>query len=172
LDEQHLVGVLEVQAGHFPDPAQPVAQGVGHAGLARVVRTPICLDESIVSAQAAYEAIRTGACSIVNVKSGRVGGCLEARRVHDVCAAGVPVWAGGMLETGIGRAANLALGGLPGFTLPSDISASDRYFAQDLTEPIRMTDGRIEIPTGPGIGVAPIPEVLDRLTVSTQVVKR
>ncbi len=145
----------------------------GHAELARVVHTPICLDESVVSAQAAYEAIRTGACTIVNIKPGRVGGYLEARRVHDVCAAaGIPVWAGGMLETGIGRAANLALGGLPNFTLPSDISASDRYFKQDLTEPITMTeDGRIEIPTGPGIGVAPIPEVLAELTVSTEVFK-
>jgi O-succinylbenzoate synthase len=145
----------------------------GHAELARVVRTPICLDESIVSAQAAYEAIHTGACAVVNVKPGRVGGYLEARRVHDVCtAAGIPVWAGGMLETGIGRAANLALGGLPNFTLPSDISASDRYFKQDLTEPITMTDdGLIAIPTGAGIGVAPIPGVLAELTVSTQVLK-
>ncbi|SER83019.1 o-succinylbenzoate synthase [Streptomyces qinglanensis] len=145
----------------------------GHAELARVVRTPICLDESIVSAQAAYEAIRTGACAIVNIKPGRVGGYLEARRVHDVCAAaGIPVWAGGMLETGLGRAANLALAGLPNFTLPSDISASDRYFEQDLTEPITMTDdGHIQIPTTPGIGVAPIPEVLAELTVSTLVLK-
>ncbi|WP_460066021.1 o-succinylbenzoate synthase [Streptomyces sp. YKOK-I1] len=145
----------------------------GHAQLARVTHTPICLDESVVSARAAYEAIRTGACAIVNIKPGRVGGYLEARRVHDVCAAaGIPVWAGGMLETGIGRAANLALAGLPGFTLPSDISASDRYFEQDLTEPITMTaDGRIEVPTGPGIGVAPIPEVLEEFTVSTQVLK-
>ncbi|MFF5523116.1 o-succinylbenzoate synthase [Streptomyces coeruleorubidus] len=144
----------------------------GHAELARVVRTPICLDESVVSARSAYEAIRTGACAIINIKPGRVGGYLEARRVHDLCtAAGIPVWVGGMLETGIGRAANLALGGLPGFTLPSDISASDRYFAQDLTEPIRMVDGRIEIPTAPGIGGAPIPDVLEQLTVSRQVVK-
>jgi O-succinylbenzoate synthase len=171
-DAQHLARLDEFGLLMIEQPLDEV-DVAGHAALARVVRTPICLDESIVSARAAYEAIRTGACAIVNVKPGRVGGYLEARRVHDVCAAaGVPVWAGGMLETGIGRAANLALGGLPRFTLPSDISASDRYFAQDLTEPIRMTDGLIEIPTGPGIGVAPIPEVLDRLTVSTQVVKR
>ncbi|WP_028935042.1 o-succinylbenzoate synthase [Pseudonocardia spinosispora] len=137
---------------------------VGHAGLARMVRTPICLDESIVSARAAYEAIRIGACAVVNIKPGRVGGYLEARRVHDACAAaGVPVWAGGMLETGIGRAANLALAGLSNFTLPSDISGSDRYYAQDLTEPFVLIDGRIPIPTGPGIGVIPLPEVLAEL---------
>ncbi|MFF8430679.1 o-succinylbenzoate synthase [Streptomyces sp. NPDC016566] len=145
----------------------------GHAELARIVRTPICLDESIVSAQAAYEAIRADACAIINIKPGRVGGYLEARRVHDLCAAaGIPVWAGGMLETGIGRSANVALAGLPNFTLPSDISASDRYFRQDLTEPITMTaDGRIEIPKGPGIGVAPLPDVLKELTISTEVLK-
>jgi O-succinylbenzoate synthase len=171
-DAQHLAWLDEFGLLMVEQPLDE-ADAAGHAAMARVVRTPICLDESIVSAQAAYEAVRTGACAIVNVKPGRAGGYLEARRVHDVCAAaGIPVWAGGMLETGIGRAANLALGGLPGFTLPSDISASARYFAQDLTEPIRMTDGQIEIPTGPGIGVAPIPEVLARLTVSPQVVKR
>ncbi|NJC85411.1 o-succinylbenzoate synthase [Planosporangium mesophilum] len=144
----------------------------GHAELARLLDTPICLDESIVSARAAYEAIRTGACSIVNIKPGRVGGYLEARRVHDVCAAaGVPVWAGGMLETGIGRAANLALAALPNFTLPSDISASDRYYAQDLTEPFRLSDGAIDVPTGPGIGVAPIPEILQDLLVDKELVR-
>ena len=91
----------------------------GHAALARLVRTPICLDESITSARAAADAIALGATSVVNVKPGRVGGYLEARRVHDVCAAnGVPVWCGGMLETGIGRAANVALAALPDFTLP------------------------------------------------------
>jgi O-succinylbenzoate synthase len=144
----------------------------GHAELARMVDTPICLDESIVSAQAAYEAIRTGACSIINIKPGRVGGYLEARRVHDVCAAaGVPVWAGGMLETGIGRAANLALAGLPNFTLPSDISGSDRYYEQDLTEPFRLSDGTISVPTGAGIGVSPIPEVLDELVVNRELLR-
>jgi O-succinylbenzoate synthase len=99
----------------------------GHAELATVVRTPICLDESITSARAAADAIALGACSIVNIKAGRVGGYLEARRVHDVCAAnGVPVWCGGMLETGLGRAANVALAALPNFVLPGDTSASRR----------------------------------------------
>lgn len=154
---------------------QPLAEEdvAGNVELAKVIRTPICLDESIVSAQSAYEAIRIGACSIVNIKPGRVGGYLEARRIHDVCAAaGVPVWAGGMLETGIGRAANLALAGMANFTLPSDISASDRYYHQDLTEPITMTDGKVALPTGPGIGIDPIPEVVAELTTSRRLITR
>jgi O-succinylbenzoate synthase len=125
-----------------------------------------------VSPQAAFEAIRIGACSIVNIKPGRVGGYLEARRVHDVCAAaGIPVWAGGMLETGLGRAANLALAGMGNFTLPSDISGSDRYYRQDLTEPFTPVDGRIPIPAGPGIGVTPIPEILAEFATSRTVVR-
>ncbi|WP_084704537.1 o-succinylbenzoate synthase [Phaeacidiphilus oryzae] len=153
-----------------PLPEEDVA---GHAQLAAAgLETPICLDESITSARAAHEAIAMGACRIVNIKPGRVGGYLEARRVHDVCAAaGVPVWAGGMLESGVGRAANLALAGLPGFTLPSDISGSDRYFRQDLTEPFTVADGRIAVPDGPGIGVTPIPEVLAELTVRRETVR-
>jgi O-succinylbenzoate synthase len=129
---------------------------VGHAILARSVRTPICLDESITSARLAADAIELGACAIVNIKAGRVGGYLEARRVHDVCAQrGVPVWCGGMLETGLGRAANIALAALPNFTLPGDTSASARYFARDLTEPFVLHDGRLAVPTGPGLGVVP-----------------
>jgi O-succinylbenzoate synthase len=108
-----------------------------------------------------------GACAIVNIKAGRVGGYLEAVRIHDVCrAAGVPVWCGGMLETGLGRAANVALAALPGFTLPGDTSASDRYFHRDLTRPFALVDGRLAVPTGPGLGVEPLPEVLDELTTS------
>ena len=100
---------------------------LGHADLARQIQTPVCLDESIVSAQSAAAAIRLGACQIVNIKPGRVGGYLEARRIHDLCVAhGVPVWCGGMLETGLGRAANVALAALPGFTLPGDVSGSGR----------------------------------------------
>src|SRR5206468_7651178 len=133
----------------------------GHAALARQVRTPICLDESITSARAAADAIALGACAVVNIKPGRVGGYLEARRVHDVCAAnGVPVWCGGMLETGLGRAANVALAALPNFVLPGDTSASDRYFARDLTEPFVLEDGRLRVPTGAGIGVDPVKETL------------
>ena len=142
---------------------------LGHAELARHVGTPICLDESIVSARAAADAIRLGACAIVNIKPGRVGGYLEARRIHDVCAAnGVPVWCGGMLETGVGRAANIALAALPGFTLPGDTSASDRYFSTDITPPFVLSDGHLPVPTGPGIGVEPLPDVLREVTTGTQ----
>ena len=102
---------------------------------------------------------------VVNVKPGRVGGLLEARRVHDLCQArGVPLWCGGMLETGVGRAANLALAALPGFTLPGDLSASDRYWRRDLTEPFRLEGGRLRVPAGAGLGVTPDPEVLDQVT--------
>jgi O-succinylbenzoate synthase len=141
----------------------------GHAQLARVVATPICLDESITSARAAADAIALGATSVVNVKPGRVGGYLEARRVHDVCAAnGVPVWCGGMLETGIGRAANVALAALPNFTLPGDTSASDRYYARDITEPFVLRDGHVAVPTGPGLGVLPDPEALAEVTTASE----
>ncbi|MFV0320573.1 MAG: o-succinylbenzoate synthase [Microbacterium sp.] len=142
---------------------------VGHADLAKIVQTPICLDESITSAQTAAAAIRLGATSIINIKPGRVGGYLEARRIHDLAAAaGVPVWCGGMVESGIGRAANIALASLPGFTLPGDVSASDRFYRTDITPPFVMEDGHLPVPTGPGLGVAPIPEVLEELTTAVE----
>lgn len=142
---------------------------LGHAQLARQIRTPVCLDESITSARAAAAAIRLDACQIVNVKPGRVGGYLEARRIHDVCVAhGVPVWCGGMLETGLGRAANVALAALPGFTLPGDTSGSGRYYATDITEPFVLRDGHLDVPTGPGLGVAPLPDRLDAVTTSVE----
>jgi O-succinylbenzoate synthase len=141
----------------------------GHAELARHLRTPVCLDESITSARAAADAIAVGACSIVNIKAGRVGGYLEARRVHDVCAAnGVPVWCGGMLETGIGRAANVALAALPGFVLPGDTSASRRYYSEDLTEPFELDAGHLPVPTGPGVGREPLPAALAEFTTAVE----
>ncbi|KGJ71952.1 O-succinylbenzoate synthase [Cryobacterium roopkundense] len=141
---------------------------LGHANLAKLISTPICLDESIESARDAATAITLGACSIINVKPARVGGYLEARRIHDVAAAhGVPVWCGGMLETGIGRAANVALAGLPNFVLPGDTSASNRYYAEDLTAPFVLDNGHLAVPTGPGIGVEVLPDVLKRVTVAT-----
>jgi O-succinylbenzoate synthase len=141
----------------------------GHAELARLITTPVCLDESIVSARSAADAIRLGACRIINIKPGRVGGYLEARRIHDVCVAnGIPVWAGGMLETGLGRAANVALAALPGFTLPGDTSASDRYYRTDITAPFVLDDGHLNVPAGPGIGIEPIPELLAEVTVTTE----
>jgi O-succinylbenzoate synthase len=146
---------------------------LGHAALARRVATPICLDESITSARAAADAISLGACSIVNIKAGRVGGYLEARRVHDVCAASrVAVWCGGMLETGLGRAANIALAALPNFVLPGDISASSRYFARDLTAPFVLDGGSLQVPDGPGLGVEPDPAALAEMTTSVEVVRR
>ncbi|MGA5031998.1 o-succinylbenzoate synthase [Streptomyces cellulosae] len=170
-DARHLAGLDPYGLLMLEQPLEE-EDVAGHAELARSLTTPICLDESIVSAQAAHEAIRIGACAVVNIKPGRVGGYLEARRVHDVCAAaGVPVWAGGMLETGIGRAANLALAGLPNFTLPSDISGSDRYYRQDLTEPFVVNDGTIPVPDAPGIGVAPLPEVLDELVTERETLR-
>ncbi|GGB28967.1 o-succinylbenzoate synthase [Flexivirga endophytica] len=142
---------------------------LGHAQLAKLVTTPICLDESITSAATAAAAISLGACRIVNIKPGRVGGYLEARRIHDVCMAhGIAVWCGGMLETGIGRAANVALAALPGFTLPGDTSASDRYFSTDITEPFVLDAGYLTVPTGPGLGVAPLSDQLDAVTTSTE----
>lgn len=127
-----------------------------HAELQRQMRTPICLDESIDTVRRAEEAIALGACRVINIKPGRVGGHAEAIRVHDVAAAhGIPVWHGGMLESGIGRAHNIHLSALPNFTLPGDIAASRRYYAPDLIEPgidVRP-DGTIPVPDQPGIGV-------------------
>ena len=150
---------------------QPLAAGDlrEHAELAKKLRTPICLDESIESAKDAADALALGACSIVNIKPGRVGGLLEARRIHDLCQErGVPVWCGGMLETGIGRAGNVALAALPNFTLPGDTSASERYYAEDITAPFRLEDGHLRVPTGPGIGVTPLPERLAATTTATE----
>ena len=146
---------------------------VQHAKLQAQIRSDLCLDESIRSAADAAAALELGACRIVNIKQGRVGGVLEARAVHDVCLrAGVPVWCGGMLETGIGRATNLALATMPGFTLPNDTSASARYFPEDLTEPfVLASDGTMEVPHGPGIGVVPLPDRLAACTLRREVLE-
>jgi len=145
---------------------------VRHAELQRAIGTDVCLDESIRSAADAAAAIQLGSCRIVNVKQGRVGGIIEARRVHDVCrAAGVPVWCGGMLETGVGRAQNLALAAMPGFTLPGDTSASGRYFPDDLTEPFMMAaDGTMSVPMGPGIGIVPRQDRLAETTMRSELI--
>jgi len=143
---------------------------LGHKLLAKRMRTPVCLDESVLSADNAESLIDYGACEIVNIKAGRVGGYLSAKAIHDVAVArGVPVWCGGMVETGIGRAANIALASLPGFTLPGDTSSSSRFFSLDVTEPFVMdAEGMMNVPTGPGLGVAPITEVLAELTTSRE----
>ncbi|HVD69856.1 MAG TPA: o-succinylbenzoate synthase [Actinomycetota bacterium] len=139
---------------------------VQHAELQRLIRTDLCLDESIRSAARAEAALSLGSCGIINIKQGRVGGVPEARRVHDIArSASVPVWCGGMLETGIGRAQNLALAAMQGFTLPGDTSASSRYFLDDLTEPFEMSlDGTMAVPAGPGIGVTPRSDRLEACT--------
>ncbi len=143
-----------------------------HAALARSLRTPICLDESVTSAASAADAIALGAAEIINIKPGRVGGYLEARRIHDLARAhGVAVWCGGMLETGLGRAANAALAGLPGFTLTGDISGSDRFYARDLTPPVKMVDGWVAIRTEPGVGAHPEPDRLAEFGISQEVVE-
>jgi O-succinylbenzoate synthase len=165
-DVEHLARLDELDLLMIEQPL-PEDDLLGHALVASKLTTPVCLDESITSAAAAETAIELGACSIVNVKAGRVGGYLEARRVHDTCAAhGVPVWCGGMLETGIGRAANVALAALPNFTLAGDLSASERWFATDLTEPFVLENGHLRVPTGPGLGVTIRHDVLDAVTTS------
>jgi o-succinylbenzoate synthase len=143
---------------------------VGHAELSGKMATPICLDESITSATAALTALALGACRVINIKPGRVGGWLEAVRIHDLCAArGIPVWCGGMLETGVGRAANLALASLANFSIPGDLSASDRWYREDITPPVRLApDGTIAVPDGPGIGVEIRTDVLAATTVSSE----
>jgi O-succinylbenzoate synthase len=147
---------------------------VNHATLQRRIRTDLCLDESIRSAAHAEAALALGSCRIVNIKQGRVGGVIEARLVHDVSRrAGIPVWCGGMLETGIGRAVNLALAAMPGFTLPGDTSASARYFHEDITEPFVMAaDGTMAVPKGPGIGVAPRQDRLSACTLRLETIHR
>ena len=170
-DASHLAKLDEYQLLLIEQPL-PEEEVRGHAELASKLSTPICLDESITSAQAADDAIALGACSIVNIKAGRVGGYLEARNIHDLCAGrGIPVWCGGMLETGIGRAANVALASLPNFTLPGDTSASGRYWNTDITEPFVLENGRIRVPTGPGLGVEPIPEILEEVTTFVETIR-
>ena len=134
-----------------------------HAELAKLMETPMCLDEAIVSAEAAADAIALGAAAVINIKPGRVGGYIEAKRIHDLSAAnGVAVWHGGMVETGLGRAANAALASLPGFTLPGDISGSNRFFHEDITEEIVMHDGRVDVPDTVGFGVTIDPAKLEK----------
>lgn len=147
---------------------QPFAKDrlLDHARLAERIRTPVCLDESITSLATCVDAIEMGAAQIVNLKAGRVGGYLAARTIAEACAErGVPVWCGGMVETGLGRAANAALAAHPAMTLPGDVSASSRFFARDVvTDPIALTDGHVSVPTGPGLGVEVDLDFLDEIT--------
>jgi O-succinylbenzoate synthase len=147
---------------------------VDHAKLQSRLRTPICLDESIRSAADTAAAIELGACRVINIKPGRVGGILESKRLRDVASAhGIDLWIGGMLETGVGRAGNLALAAMEGVTMPGDTSASGRYFKQDLTEPFVLDpDGTMKVPEGLGIGVEPLPDRLDACTVRVKSIPR
>ena len=163
LDEFHLM-MME----------QPLAHDdiIDHADLQRDLQTLICLDECIRSAHHAEQAIRLQACRIINIKLGRVGGFQEAKAVHNVCAAsGIPVWCGGMLESGIGRAHNVALSTLPNFVLPGDVSASKRYWKRDIIEPaIEVTPrGTIEVSDEPGFGYQIDRDYLESLVVRREV---
>ncbi|MBU1661899.1 MAG: o-succinylbenzoate synthase, partial [Chloroflexi bacterium] len=150
---------------------QPLAEDDlwDHSQLQKQFRTPLCLDESITAPRHARQALEMGACRIVNIKPGRVGGLSQGIAIHDLCQArDVPVWCGGMLETGVGRAANLALASLPNFTLPGDISATDRYYAQDITGQ-RFTlnpDSTITVPDSPGLGVTLDRGAVERYTIA------
>ncbi|MFQ6038146.1 MAG: o-succinylbenzoate synthase [Candidatus Aminicenantales bacterium] len=138
-----------------------------HSRLQKELQTPLCLNESITSTEVTRAALEMGSCRIVNIKPGRVGGIAESRKIHDLCQSrSVPVWCGGMLESGIGRAHNLHLAALANFRLPHDLSASERYYAEDLIEPsIRLTPrGTIPVPDGKGIGVHPVEERIQRAT--------
>ncbi|MGH6629066.1 MAG: o-succinylbenzoate synthase, partial [Burkholderiales bacterium] len=153
---------------------QPLAWNdiIDHIQLQKAIQTPICLDESILEAEDARKALDSGACRIINIKLGRVGGYTSARQVHDVCRAkNVPVWCGGMLESGIGRAHNIALSTLPGFTLPGDVSASKRYWAEDIINPEVTVgpQGTIRVPQTPGLGFAPNLERIEKVTVRKEV---
>jgi O-succinylbenzoate synthase len=144
---------------------------VDHAHLQQQLRTPLCLDESIHSPEHARWALDIGACRIINIKVGRVGGLTAAQQIHDLCAERkVPVWCGGMLETNVGRAANVALATLPNFSLPGDISASARYYRQDIAVPdfILNDDSTVSVPSAPGLGVRVIPEQLALVRVRHQ----
>jgi o-succinylbenzoate synthase len=143
-----------------------------HTKLQKEIATPICLDECIHEYEHAVAAIETGACRIINMKMGRVGGHTVMRRIHDLCQrSSIPMWCGGMLETGIGRAQNIALSTLENFTLPGDVSASKRYWAEDTVEPeIQVTPkGTIKVPSGPGIGYEPKLKYIEKLTVWSEV---
>jgi O-succinylbenzoate synthase len=143
-----------------------------HSKLQRELKTPVCLDESIHSIDDTRAAIELDSCRVINIKPGRVGGFTESKMIHDYCALmNIPVWHGGMLESGIGRAGNVALASLPNFTLPGDISASKRYYKEDIVEPefVVNSDGTMDVPSKPGIGVSVNMEMLRKVTVRNEV---
>ncbi|MED3662149.1 o-succinylbenzoate synthase [Ureibacillus sp. FSL K6-8385] len=141
---------------------------VDHAILQKQLKTPICLDESILSVEDARKAIELGSCGVINIKIGRVGGLSEAVKIHDYCRSkGIPVWCGGMLEAGIGRAHNIALTSLSNFVLPGDTAGSSHYFEEDIIEPeVVVSDGTIQVPQTVGIGYKPKRKAIEKFTVS------
>ena len=156
---------------------QPLAEDDlwDHAKLQKEFSTPICLDESITSLRHTRHALEMQSCRIVNIKAGRVGGLGQAAAIHDLCRQqGVPVWCGGMLETGVGRASNLALASLPNFVLPGDISASDRYYEEDITEELFTLndDSTINVPEGAGLGVKLRQDVVKKVAVKSEVIHK
>jgi o-succinylbenzoate synthase len=156
---------------------QPLAEDDlwDHRQLQALLKTPLCLDESITSSRHARQALEMQACRIINIKTGRVGGLTEAAAIHDLChGQGIPVWCGGMLETGVGRAANLALASLPGFVLPGDISATDRYYEEDITQQrfVLNNDSTIDVPTGPGLGIEIDHKSLEKSLIARVEIKR
>jgi O-succinylbenzoate synthase len=172
-DAEHLT---ELDAFNLLLIEQPLAQDdiIDHAKLQPRLKTPVCLDESIHSVEHARWALELGACRIINIKPGRVSGLHEAVKIHNYChERQVPVWMGGMLETGIGRAGNVAVASLPGFTLPGDISASARYFPEDIIDPafVLNPDSTLTVPTGPGLGVNVRQDTIDRLTLTQKTYK-
>lgn len=151
---------------------QPLAEDDlwDHACLQKEFHTPLCLDESIVSLRHARQALEMHACRVINIKAGRVGGLSQALAIHALCQEqGIPVWCGGMLETGVGRASNLALASLENFRLPGDISASDRYYSRDITRErfVLNPDSTIDVPTGPGLGVTVDESALAQFTLAS-----
>lgn len=161
LDEYHLMMI-----------EQPLASDdiIDHAKLQKHIKTPICLDESITSLEDVRKAIELGSCGVINVKIGRVGGLTEAKKIHDYCAAnGVPVWCGGMLEAGIGRAHNIALTSLSNFVLPGDTAGSSHYWEEDIITPeVVVQDGHINVPRENGIGFTPNIDAIERFTIATK----
>ena len=170
------IGVLQqLDAFNLLMIEQPLAADdiVDHAKLQKQLTTPICLDESITSLEDARKAIELGSCGVINVKIGRVGGLTEARNIHDYCKEkGVPVWCGGMLEAGIGRAHNVALTSLANFILPGDTAGSNHYWYEDIIQPeVVVKDGFIRVPQGVGIGYTPNIDVIENLTITKKVYK-
>lgn len=171
-DADHLAR-LDVHGLLLIEQPLPEEHVLDHARLRERIETPVCLDESIVSLQTCLDAIDLGAVDIVNIKAPRVGGFLAARRIADACGErNIPVWCGGMLESGLGRAANVALAAGRGFDLPGDVSASSRFYAQDIvTTPFVMDDGQLTVPAGPGLGVEVDLSVVEELTTSRRVLQ-